>query len=290
MQDDADGAVELYTSLFEDSSVGDRLKYTEAGQDIHGREPGSTMSIEFSLAGRDFMALNGGPYTRLNPAISLAVACPSADEVDRLHDALVTDGKTLMELGSYDWAERYCWIEDRWGLSWQITYPHENIPAEKTVAPSFLFVGDVYGRGQEALDFYTSIFDDSRIDQVVPNEQGDAAGTVLWSQFTLRGETYSLMENGDEHEFEFNDGYSLMVECESQEEIDRYWDELGKDSQKLGPCGWLKDRFGVAWQIAPVRLDEMLRDGNPDQVRRVTDCFMKMQKLDLAELETVYNG
>lgn len=289
--DDADGAVELYTSLFEDSAVGDRLAYTEAGQGIHGREPGSTMTIEFSLAGRQFIALEGGPAIRMNPSISLAVACPSPEEVDRLHDALVPDGRTLMEPGSYDWAQRYCWIEDRWGLSWQITYPQENAPAEKAVAPSFLFVGDVYRRGQEALEFYTSVFENSRIEQVVRNEEGEAAGTVLWSQFALDGETYSLMENGDEHEFAFGEGYSLMVECESQEEIDHYWEALGKDSKKLGPCGWLQDRFGVAWQVAPVRLNDMLRDGNPDQVRRVTDCFMKMEgKLGLPELEAVYSG
>lgn len=286
-QEGADEAVALYTSLFEESSVGDRLTYTEAGQEIHGREPGSTMTIDFSLAGRDFIALNGGPYVETNPSISLTVSCPSAEEVDRLWEALSPEGKALMELDEYDWAPRYGWVQDRFGLSWQLSYAGENAPKQKTVETSFLFHGDVYKKAREAMEFWTAVFDNSAIEQVMMRPEDDEA--VLWAQFRLNGELYSAMESPLEHDFEFNDGFSLLVACEDQAEIDRYWDALIADGGTPGPCGWLKDRFGVSWQIAPAQLPAMLRDGTPEQARSVTDCFMKVHgKLSIPELEEAY--
>lgn len=287
IEEGADEAVELYTSLFDESAVGEKLTYSEAGQEIHGREPGSTMTIEFSLAGRDFVALNGGPYVRMNPSISLAVGCPSPQEVDRLWEALSPGGETLMELDEYAWAPRYGWLQDRWGFSWQISYAGSDAPDSKTVSPSFLFHGDVYRRAREAMEFWTSVFDGSRIEQVEPRPEDPDA--VLWASFTLAGNTYTAMESPLEHQFEFNDGYSLLIECENQEEVDRYWEVLGEGG-KYGPCGWLKDRFGISWQVAPIALQRMLREGDPDQARRVTECFMKMGKLDIAEMEAAYSG
>lgn len=288
-QEGADEAVPLYTSLFEDSSVGDRLTFTEAGQEIHGREPGSTMTINFELAGHQFIALNGGPYVVTNPSISIAVSCPSPEEVDRLWEALSPNGEALMELDAYEWAPRYGWVQDRFGLSWQLSYSGEQAPSEKTVTTSFLFNGDVYGKAREAMELWTSVFEDSEIQQSVPRPEDPDA--ILWAQFTLDGKTYAAMESPLEHDFQFNDGFSLLVNCESQDEIDRYWDALIADGGTPGPCGWLKDRFGVSWQVAPARLDEMLRDGTPEQARRVTDCFMKVHgKLNLEDLEAAYSG
>ncbi len=285
----ADEAVEVWTSLFENSSVGDRLTYSEAGQDIHGREPGSTMTIEFSLAGCELVALEGGPAFQLNPSISLAVSCPSAAEVDRLWAELSKDGKVLMELGAYDWAPRYGFVQDRFGLSWQLSYPGEDAPVEKSCAPNLIFTGEAYRRAQEAMEFYTATFEDSRIDQVVPNEEGEGAGSVMWAEFTLAGQRFTAMESSLDHGFTFNEGFSLLVACENQAEIDRYWEALGSGGT-LGPCGWLTDRFGVSWQVAPIALQQMLRDGDAEQARRVTDCFMKMQKLELAEIEAAFQG
>lgn len=286
IQGDVEAAVRLYTSLFEDSSVGGELSYNEAGQDIHGQEPGTPMTIEFTLAGRDFIALRGGGDIRMNPSISLAVSCPSREEVDRLWQALSEGGKTLMELGEYDWAPYYGWVEDQWGLSWQLSYGGENALAEKTVEPSFLFHGDVYKRAREAMEHWTSVFDDSGIEEIVMRE--DDPDAVLWGRFKLDGETYTIMESPLEHDFEFNYGYSLLVSCESQEEVDRYWDALIEGGQP-DPCGWLRDKFGVSWQIAPAILREMLRDGTPEQAVNVTNCFMKVHgKLTIRDLEEAY--
>lgn len=284
----ADQAVELYTSLFEDGRIGDRLNYTEAGREHHGREPGSTMTIEFSLAGRGFVALEGGPVYRLNPSISLAVSCPSPEEVDRLWAALLPGGEVLMDLDEYPWAPRYGWVQDRFGLSWQLGHFGEGAGPEKTVAPSLLFTGQVYGRAREAMEHYTSVFGGSSIDEVVPNPEGDVE-SVLWASFTLAGETFTAMESGLDHRFGFDEGFSFLVECESQEEVERYWAALGEGGSP-GRCGWLRDRFGVAWQVVPVALKEMLRDGDPDQVRRITDSFMAMDMLELDRLEEAYRG
>ena len=283
----ADEAVELYTSLFEDSAVGQRLSYTEAGREIHGREPGSTMTIDFSLAGCDLVILNGGPYVQLNPSASLAVGCTSPQEVDRLWEALSPGGKTLMELDEYAWAPRYGWLQDRFGLSWQISYAGGDAPEKTTVNPSLLFVGDAYGKAREAMEFWTSVIEDSRIERAEPRPEDPDA--VLWAQFVLAGNVYTAMESDLEHDFEFNEAFSLMIECENQDEVDSFWELLGEGG-KRGPCGWLKDRFGVSWQVVPIALNQMMRDGDPEQVRRVTDCFMKMEKLDIAELEAVYSG
>lgn len=286
-QEGADEAVELYTSLFEDSEVGDRLTYTEAGQEIHGREPGSTMTIDFALAGRQLIALNGGPYVKANPSISLVVSCPSPEEVDRLWEALSPEGKTLMELGEHEWAPRYGWVEDRFGVSWQLSYGGDQAPSEKTVSLSFLFSGDVYRRGREAMEFWTGIFDDSKIGEVFMRPEDSDA--VLWGEMTLAGQPYSVMESPLEHDFGFNDGFSLLVACENQDEIDRYWEALIVDGGQPGPCGWLKDKFGVSWQVAPADLPKMLRDGTPEQARRVTDCFMQVHgKLSIPDLEEAY--
>lgn len=288
IQDDAESAVALYTSLFEDSSVGDKLLYNEAGQEIHGQEPGTAMTINFTLAGREFIALRGGGDIRMDPSISLAVSCPSREEVDRMWEALSDGGKTIMELGEHEWSPHYGWVEDRYGLSWQLSFAGDDASAEKTVVPCFLFHGENYRRAREAMELWTSVFDDSGIEQVVNREEDPEA--VLWAQFKLDGETYSIMESPLEHDFEFNYGYSLLVDCETQEEIDHYWDALIEGGQP-DPCGWLRDKFGVSWQIAPAVLPEMLRDGTHEQAVRVTDCFMAVHgKLNIADLEAAYAG
>lgn len=286
-QDGVDEAVELYTSLFEESSIGDRLTYTEAGQEIHGREPGSTQTVDFTIAGRHYVALNGGPYVTLNQSISIAVTCPSRDEVDRLWQALSAGGKELIELKEHEWSPHYGWIEDRFGVSWQLNYPGEDrAPAKTEVATSFLFNGPVYRKARQAMEFWTSIFDDSAIGQVETRPEDPDA--VLWGEFTLAGEKYTAMESPLEHDFQFNDGFSLLINCENQEEIDRYWDALIEGGE-AGPCGWLRDRFGVSWQVAPSVLIEMLRDGTPEQAAAVTNCFMAVHgKLNIADLEAAY--
>lgn len=142
-----------------------------------------------------------------------------------------------------------------------------------------------------AARLYTSIFPDSRIDNVagmMSESPSGPPGTVKVVDFTLFGQRYTAMEAGAHHEF--NDAISMTVVCEEQSELDRYWNALIESGGKPQACGWLIDRYGLRWQIVPRRLEEMLRDRDPARSKRATDAMMKMVKFDIAELEKAYRG
>ena len=286
----AEKAVDFYTTLFNDSRRGDLTTFSSEGQEIHGKEPGSVMTVEFDLAGTRFVALNGGPLFKLTPSISFFVFCDSASEVDRLWEELSKDGMELMALGSYDWSPRYAWVMDRFGVTWQL-YQADPQPAARRVVPSLLFTGE-QPQAQAAMELYTSTFPNSRIEGVSPHAaDGPMAGMIAHGQFTLDGEVFMAMDGGPAHDFSFTEAISLLVECEDQAEIDHYWEELGKGGDPAAQqCGWLKDRYGVSWQIVPRSLSRMMIDPDRSRVERVTKAFMAMKKLDAAEIEAAYRG
>jgi predicted 3-demethylubiquinone-9 3-methyltransferase (glyoxalase superfamily) len=146
-------------------------------------------------------------------------------------------------------------------------------------------------QAEEAAKFYTSIFPDSRIDHVMTmlsESPSGPPGSVKVVSFTLFGQPFQAMTAG-EHD-EFNDAMSLMVLCDNQAEIDRYWTSLIEGGGKPMPCGWVQDRFGVRWQIVPSRMDEMMSDKDVAKSKRVSDAMLQMQKLDIAALERAYHG
>jgi predicted 3-demethylubiquinone-9 3-methyltransferase (glyoxalase superfamily) len=137
---------------------------------------------------------------------------------------------------------------------------------------------------QEAAEYYTSVFPNSKITEVT--HYGEAgprpAGSVLTVTFELDGKQFSALNGGPE--FTFNESVSLLIDCADQEEVDFYWERLG-DGGEHGPCGWLKDRYGLSWQVVPRRLEELMRDPDPETVRRVTEAMLQMGKLEVAKLE-----
>jgi len=144
---------------------------------------------------------------------------------------------------------------------------------------------------EEAARFYTSIFPDSRVDHVwsLPAETPSGpAGSVVVVDFTLFGQRFQAMTAGPHHEF--NDAISIVVACDDQAEIDRYWEALLSDGGREQACGWLTDRYGVRWQIVPAALDEMMRSGDVARVKRVTKAMLGMVKLDIAQLEQAYQS
>ena len=138
--------------------------------------------------------------------------------------------------------------------------------------------------GEAAANFYTSIFDNSRIVSVT--RYGSAGprpeGMVMTVDFELDGQQFIALNGGPE--FTFDEAISFQVNCESQEEVDRFWTELS-DGGEEGPCGWLKDRFGVSWQIVPTVLEELVRDPDPERAQRAMKAMLGMRKLDIAELQ-----
>ena len=147
------------------------------------------------------------------------------------------------------------------------------------------------GQAEEAADFYVSTFPNSKIDRVwrSPAETPSGpAGMTLTVDFTINGQRFQGLNGGPE--FKFNEALSFVIECQDQAEVDRLWDALAAGGGEPGPCGWIKDRFGLSWQITPVRLNELLDDPDPERARRAMEAMLKMGKIEIAELERAADG
>jgi predicted 3-demethylubiquinone-9 3-methyltransferase (glyoxalase superfamily) len=270
---DAEEAMTTWVPLFENAEILNRTS-VEDGRPGRGE---SLMMGTVRLAGFEIMLLNGGPDHAITPAISFMVSCESSDQVDRLWEALSPGGEVLMPLDTYPFSERYGWLQDRFGVSWQLM--HTGTP--QAITPCLLFVGDQFGRAEEAVTLYTSLFDDARIGEVSRDERG----AINYGPFTLAGQDFVAMESDEQHEFTFNEGTSLFVSCTSQEEVDHFWNALTANGGQPSVCGWLKDPFGVSWQIVPTALMELMSDPDPEKSQRVTQAMLQMTKIDVAGLE-----
>lgn len=277
-------AAELYCSVLPDSKV------TNVST-LHDTPSGDTDIVSFQLCGQEFQSISAGPLFKFNPSISFLISCNSREEVDDFWNKLADGGKALMPLDSYPFSERYGWTEDRYGLSWQIMHAGDRGVTQR-ITPTLMYVGDVAGKAEEAVNFYASVFPNSKIgdiDRYGNGEEPDKEGTARHAEFSLNGYQFAAMDSAREHNFGFNEAISIMVYCEDQKEIDRYWDALTAVPESE-QCGWLKDKFGVSWQIVPTSLDEMMANGTQEQIDRVTQAFLPMKKFDLAELQKAYEG
>jgi predicted 3-demethylubiquinone-9 3-methyltransferase (glyoxalase superfamily) len=220
--------------------------------------------------------------------VSFLVACDSKEEVDAIWRGLSDGGSVLMELGSYPFSERYGWTQDRYGLSWQVMFMGER-PIQQKITPTLMFVGEQCGRAEEAINFYLSVFHDAKVNHMMRYGKGEGAdeGTIKHAAFTLEGQQFAAMDSAGAHNFTFNEAISFIVHCRNQEEIDHYWDMLSANP-KAEACGWLKDKFGLSWQIVPTILQEMLREKDPKKIKRVTEAFLQMKKFDIARLKEAY--
>ena len=194
-----------------------------------------------------------------------------------------------MPLGEYPFSKRYGWVQDRYGVSWQLILSEPSGAPRPAIVPALTFVGDVSGKAEEAGDFYLSVFGDGERGQLVRYPDGMAPekpGTVMFSDFRLADTWFAAMDSARDHDFGFNEAVSLMINCADQAEIDRYW-QLLSAVPEAEQCGWLKDRFGVSWQVVPADMREMM-SGSQEQIDRVTQAFLPMKKLDLAQLRAAY--
>ena len=291
LDDTAKELVEYYTTVFEDVKVSHTDYYTEAGKEHHGHEAGAVLTVEFTIFGKQFVALNGGPVFKMTPANSFFVRCSSIEETEALWNKLTPDATILMPMDEYPFSRAYGWLNDKFGVSWQIITNEE--PSEQRIIPSLMFVGKNAGRAHEAIDFYTSIFPDSSTgpistyDESTMPDMPNASGQIAYGEFTLGSSTFAIMDSPIEHDFDFTAGVSYMVTCDTQEEIDDIWSKLSAVPE-AEQCGWLVDKFGISWQIVPKALSEMLSQGNPEQVKSVTTAYMQMKKFDIAQLEEAY--
>jgi predicted 3-demethylubiquinone-9 3-methyltransferase (glyoxalase superfamily) len=287
----AEEAAHFYTRLFKNSNVGLATRSSGEGYEIHGLAEGTVMTIEWAIDGYQMIGINGGPIFKFNPSISFLVACKDQAEVDGLWDQL-SRGEILMDLGQYSFSDRYGWLTDRYGLSWQLMFYGDAEITQKLV-PTLMFSASQAGRAEDAIRLYTSIFENSGIGNILrygSDQQPDRQGTIAHASFTLAGLQFAAMDSARPHDFNFNEAVSLMVTCDEQDEIDYYWSRLTATGGQEGACGWLKDPFGVSWQIVPAILPEMLRDQDSKKVEDVTRAFLNMRKFDIAKLKKAYMG
>jgi predicted 3-demethylubiquinone-9 3-methyltransferase (glyoxalase superfamily) len=277
-------AADYYSSALPDSKVTNVTT-------IHDTPSGDTDIVSFELMGQSFMAISAGPLFKFTPAVSFLISCTTKEEVDTLWARLSEGGTALMPLASYPFSERYGWTEDRYGLSWQIMLVGEEQEGQR-ITPTLMFVGRVCGKAEEAINLYTSVVPNSKVGPILrygKGEEPDEEGTIKHASFLLDGQEFAAMDSARGHDFDFNEAISFLVSCETQGEIDHYWDSLSAVPE-AEQCGWLKDRYGLSWQVVPSAMDEMLRTGTKEQMARVTEAFLKMKKFDLAELRRAYEG
>jgi predicted 3-demethylubiquinone-9 3-methyltransferase (glyoxalase superfamily) len=283
-------AVDFYASIFENSRIGKTARYDAESAKVSGQSEGSVLTIEFWLEGYQFLALNGGPAFHFTPAISFLVACETKEKVDQLWQQLSEGGESLMELGSYPFSEHYGWVQDKYGISWQLMFAGD-VEINQTITPTLMYVGDMAGKAEEAIGLYTGLFDNSKIDNVMRYEAGedpDKEGTIKHASFQLAGEYFGAMDSAQDHKFDFTEAISLMVYCDDQEEIDKYWDGLSAVPE-AEQCGWLKDKFGVSWQITPRILDEWLADPSIAKAQATMKVMLSQHKLNIAELQRAHD-
>ena len=284
-------AADFYVAAFADSRI------TSSGI-IRDTPSGDCDIVSFELSGQPFMAISAGPLFKFNPSVSFMVnfdpakdAAPRA-HLDALWDQLSNGGTILMPLDAYPFSQHYGWVQDKYGVSWQLILTNPEGEARPAIIPALMFTRGVAGRAEEGIDFYCSVFKDSKRGATVRYPQGmkpEQEGTIMFADFFIDNTWLAAMDSAGAHDFTFNEAISLLIPCDSQSDIDYYWDRLSADPQ-AEQCGWLKDKFGLSWQVWPSAMGEMMSRGTPEQLARVTKAFLPMKKFDLAALEQAFEG
>ncbi len=287
---DAKQAAEFYASFMPDSAVNYANHFPMPG--------GECEVVEFTIADQSFFGISAGHKLGINPSISFMVHfdpsrnADAAQQIDQIWNRLIEGGKVMMPLDKYPFSERYGWAADKYGVSWQLMFTTPAGEERPVIMPSLLFTPPVAGKANEAIDFYCGVFKDGKRGNTSPRPEDmgpDKAGTLLYADYYLDQTWLAAMDSAHPHGFNFNDAVSLLVPCETQEEIDYYWAALTAGGE-AGQCGWLKDKYGVSWQVASTVMFDALKNGSPEQIARVTQTFMTMKKVDVAALQLAYNA
>lgn len=289
----AEAAVEFYQSVFTDVRVGSKVLHTESSAQLANQSPGTVVTLDFSIANWSFTALNGGPGVQMNPSISHIVSCENKTEVHERWERLAEGGTPLMPLGSYPFSDQYGWVQDKYGVSWQLILPRDKRAAKRPkVVPSLMFVGDIYTKADEAMTFYTSVFEDTVLGDVYrygPGHEPDVPNAIMYADFMVAEQWFAVMDSGLAHQFSFNEGTSFVIYCDTQQEIDYYWERLSA-APKVEHSGWLRDTYGVSWQVVPRQLSEWLANPNNKKVEAVMRSLQTMRKIDIGQLEQAYRA
>ncbi len=269
-------AINFYTSLFTDSAIISTYRHGGNGKVFTGT---------FDLMGARFYALDGGPLYTFTPANSFFVECTNENEIDALWAGLNEGGMAMMPLGKYPFSDKFGWVKDKFGISWQVSLSKNSV----NISPFLMFVNEQHGRAEEAIQFYVSTFTNSSVTKLEFYNQGEMGkeGTLKTGSFNLDGSDFRAIDSSFPHDFNFTPAVSYFVSCQTQEEVDYYWNRL-LEGGKEDRCGWLTDKFGVSWQIIPTKLGELLFDKDPIKSKHVMDAMMKMNKIIIKDLIDAY--
>ena len=238
--------------------------------------------VSFLLNEQKFIAINGDAGEKPTMATSFFTTRKNAAQVQAIWQQLIEGGTAVVPLAQYEWSELYGWVLDKYGISWQVALarPDDNRP--QSFIASFMFCEQYQGRAAEAVDYYVGAFKNAAVAGVYKYPAGDVAGQVANAQFVLNGTPFIAMDSRVPQTFTFTKGISNVIECNTQEEIDHYWNALTKNGKEAA-SGWCQDPFGVWWQVIPAVLEKLLQ--NPEKAARVSDALQKMKKPDLIALE-----
>ena len=284
-------AAHFYASVFPNAKV-------TAETQIKNTPSGDCDIVSFEISGQPFMAISAGPLFKINPSISFLVNFdPTENEdarelLDDVWEKLIEGGSVMMPLQPYPHSERYGWLQDKYGVSWQLMLTNPDGEPRPFIIPSLLYTQAVTGKAEEAIDFYCSVFKDSKKGMMAHYPEGAQPGMdgqLMFGEFHVQNTWLAAMDGGPSHAFTFNEALSLLIPCENQADIDYCFETLSAVPE-AEQCGWLKDQYGVSWQVWPTRMGEMMSGGTPEQIERVTRSFLTMKKFDLATLERAYKG
>ncbi|HMR49642.1 MAG TPA: VOC family protein [Arachnia sp.] len=289
---------EFYAASLPDTTSEVESRYPDEGLlDFQREFAGQPLTVTVVVAGTKLTLVNGGDEFRPTPAISFMLNfdpllfgggasdadAATREALDATWAALADGGEVRMELGEYPFARRYGWVEDRYGVNWQLMLTDPAGEPRPFVVPALMFGGPAQDKAAEASDFYVALFSSvpggaavgSRFPYMAPT--GPASAEALaFGEFRVGDQWFMASDFGADHAFAFTEGVSLEVQCEDQAEIDRLWSALSAVPE-AEQCGWLKDRYGVSWQIVPENMAELM--SRPHAFARM----LEMKKLVIAD-------
>ena len=266
-------AAKFYTSVFKNSKI----------------TVDTPMVINIEIEGQKLMFLSVGPQFRPNQTFSLMLMCDSHEEVENYYNRLSENGKVMMELDSYPWSEKHAWVEDQYGISWQLYFTSEK--AKQKFSPVMMFTGNNAGKCREAINFYKDIFPNSKVEGIMnyPEGQGESTENIAHAQFIINDYTMMAMDSSHDHKVQFSEGTSMVVMTNDQTETDFYWNKLTESGEE-SMCGWLKDKYGFSWQITPKRLIELTNNDDSEKSKKAFDAMLKMKKIIIKDIEDAVNS
>lgn len=281
----AEAAARFYAEVFDNAKINNTVPYqaeTPSAQKI-----GSVMTVDFQIEDHHFVGLNGGPMYQLNPSISFFVNFdPSRDKnaaesLEKLWHKMADGGKVLMPLDTYPFSPKYGWVQDKFGISWQLILSNPEGEERPVIVPSLLFCQSNVNKAEEAAQFYTSVFKKAKMGNLFPYPEATGPakkGSVAFGDFKIENQWMGIMDSGTEQDFTFSEGISFMIHCDDQQEIDYYWEKLSADSN-AGQCGWQKDKYGLSWQVIPKNMGELINS------KAAMQAMMQMKKIDIEALK-----